>query len=112
QGSQTVAFTSTAPSDATVNGATYTPTASASSGLTTPVTFSIDSASTSVCSIAAGVVSFDAIGTCTVNADRGGNKDWLAAPTVSQSFDVVGKPQTITFSTAAPADAVVGGSTY
>src|SRR4029077_538770 len=35
-----------------------------------------------------------------------------AAPTVSQSFDVVGKPQTITFSTAAPAEAVVGGSTY
>ena len=39
---------------------TYTPTATASSGLTVAIT--IDSSSTSVCSISAGVVTFHARG--------------------------------------------------
>ena len=54
---QTITFTSTNPSPVTVGGATYTPTATATSGLT--VSFTIDGSSTSgACSISAGVVSF------------------------------------------------------
>ncbi len=44
QGSQTITFTSTPPSDATVGGPSYTPSATATSGL--PVSFSIDASST------------------------------------------------------------------
>ncbi|MGC1182302.1 MAG: hypothetical protein WA877_05135, partial [Legionella sp.] len=62
QASQTISFTSTTPTDATVGGATYTPTAISTSGL--PVTITVDSSSTSICSINSGVVSFLAVGTC------------------------------------------------
>ena len=48
QASQTVSFSSTAPTDA-VAGATYSPTATATSGL--PVTLSIDSSSSTICGI-------------------------------------------------------------
>ena len=51
KGSQTITFTSTAPSDATVGGPSYTPSATATSGL--PVSFSIDASSTAgACSYA------------------------------------------------------------
>src|SRR6185369_189044 len=49
-GDQTITYTSVPPGSATVGGATYDVTATASSGL--PVTFSIDATATSVCSIA------------------------------------------------------------
>ncbi len=49
---QTISFTSTAPTDAEVGGATYPPTATATSGL--PVDFTIDPTASSVCTINAG----------------------------------------------------------
>ena len=52
---QTVSFSTTAPASATAGGATYTPAATASSGL--PVAISLDSTSTG-CSQSGGVVSF------------------------------------------------------
>ena len=68
---QTISFTTTAPSNPPVGG-TYTPTATATSGL--PVAFSIASGSSSVCSIgAADLVTFNAIGSCTIQATQGGN---------------------------------------
>jgi hypothetical protein len=86
KGNQTVSFTSTAPSSATVGGATYTPTATSTSGLT--VALSIDASAGSVCSISGGVVSFKAAGTCVIDANQAGNSNWNAAPQVQQSFTV------------------------
>ena len=83
---QTINFTSMAPTNAVVDGATYPPTATATSGLT--VDFTIDPIASSVCSISAGVVSFDAAGTCVIDADQAGDSNYHAAPQVQQSFQV------------------------
>jgi hypothetical protein len=86
KGNQTITFTSTAPAGATVGGPTYTVTATASSGLT--VTFTIDAAATSVCSISGSTVSFTGVGTCVIDANQAGNANYNAAPQVQQSFAV------------------------
>lgn len=83
---QTVVFTSSAPAGATVGGPTYSPTASASSGLAVALT--IDATSSTVCSISAGVVSFIGAGTCRINANQAGNGTYNAAPQVQQIFTV------------------------
>ncbi len=108
--SQTISFTSSAPGAATVGGATYTPTATATSGLT--VSLTIDASSASVCSISAGIVSFTGVGTCTINANQAGNAAYLPAPQVQQSFAVGQSSQSISFTSSAPGAAVVGGATY
>ena len=61
-----------------------TVSATASSGLT--VTFS--STTPSVCTVAGTAVTLVAIGTCTVQADQGGDATYDPAPTVTQSFSV------------------------
>jgi hypothetical protein len=106
---QTITFTSTAPTNAVYNGPTYTATATASSGLT--VTFS--SGTTSVCTSSGtngSVFTFVGTGTCTVLADQAGNSSYLAAPEVSQSFTVGMANQTITFTSTAPSGAVYNGT--
>jgi hypothetical protein len=109
QGSQTITFTSTAPSSATMGGATYTVTATGgASG--NPVTFS--SATTSVCSVSGSVVSFIGAGTCTIDANQAGNTNYGAAAQVTQSFPVGQGSQTITFTSTAPSSATMGGATY
>ncbi len=85
QASQTITFTSTPPSSPTV-GSTYTPTATASSGLAVAIT--IDASSASICSISAGVVTFNAGGTCVIDANQAGNANFLPAPQVQQSIGV------------------------
>ena len=105
---QTINFTSAAPDDASVGGATYTPTATATSGL--PVTFSIDPTASSVCSISGGEVSFLANGTCVIDADQAGDDTYTAA-TQQQSFDVK-TAQTINFTSTAPVGVVAGEGTY
>ena len=110
KGSQTISFTSTAPAGASVGGATYTVTATASSGLT--VAFTIDASAASVCSIAGSTVSFIGVGTCVIDANQAGNANYNAAPQVQQSFAVGQGSQTITFTSTAPAAATVGGPTY
>ena len=107
KGDQTITFTSTAPAYAQITD-TYTPTATASSNLV--VTFSIDATTPTICSISSGVVTFNAVGTCKINADQDGSANYNAAPQVQQSIDVGKADQTISFNTAAPAHAVVGGS--
>ena len=107
---QTISFQSSAPSSAVVGGATYTPSATASSGLS--VSFSIDSGSSAVCTISGGVVSFTGVGTCRVNADQAGNGTYSAAPQTHQSFSVGAGTQTISFTSTAPAAAKVSGATY
>ena len=108
--SQTIQFTSAAPSGAVVGGPSYTVTATASSGLA--VTFAIAAGSAAVCTISGSTVSLIGAGTCTVNANQAGNASYFAAPQVQQSFTVSLRPQTISFTSTPPAAAVVGGATY
>jgi hypothetical protein len=86
---QTITFSSTAPVGAVAGEGTYTPTATATSSLT--VTFTIDPTAASVCSISAGVVSFDTAGTCVIDADQAGDNNYHAAPQVQQSFVIAGR---------------------
>jgi hypothetical protein len=83
--SQTITFTSANPSPVRVGGPTYTPTATATSGL--PVSISLDNTSTG-CSLAGGVVTFTAAGTCKVDANQAGNATYSPAPQVQQSISV------------------------
>jgi len=108
--SQTISFTSTAPSSAVIGGLPYTPSATATSGLT--VSFAVDAASAGICTISGGSVSFTAAGTCRITADQAGNGSYAAAPQVQQSFTIGAASQTIGFTSTAPASAVVGGSPY
>ena len=85
KGNQTISFTSTAPS-ASVGGAAYNVTATASSGLTPTLT--IDASSAAICSFSGGSVIFQATGTCLINANQAGDSNWNAAPQVQQSVTV------------------------
>ena len=106
---QTILFTSVAPTDAVVGGPTYIPTATGgASG--NPVIFMIDASASLVCTISAGVVSFNAVGTCVINADQAGNGAYLAA-SQQQSFDVKSN-QTINFTSVVPTHAAVDEATY
>ncbi|MGX9463639.1 fibronectin type III domain-containing protein, partial [Shewanella sp. A14] len=81
-GTQIITF---AAQSAQSYGTTPTLTASASSGLTPVFT----SSTTGVCTItSAGVLSFNATGSCTINVNQAGNGSYLAAPQVSQTFTV------------------------
>ena len=93
-GSQTITRTSTSPSTPVKSG-TYTPTATASSSLT--VAISIASGSSSVCSISAGVVTFNAAGSCVIQYNQSGNSNYSAATQVTETL-TIGKA-TPTFST-------------
>ena len=107
---QTISFTSTAPANATVGGATYTAAATATSGLA--VTFS--SGSTSVCTSGGtngSVFTFVGAGTCIVDANQAGNGTWNPAPQVQQTFTVKSN-QTITFTSTNPSPVTVGSATY
>ena len=83
---QTISFSSAAPVGATVAG-TYTPAATATSGL--GVSLTADAASSAVCSMTGGVVSFIGAGTCVIDANQAGNTTYAPAPQVQQSFGVV-----------------------
>ncbi len=111
QSSQTITFSSTAPAFAVFGGTSYTPTATSTSLLA--VDFSIDSSSSSICSVSNGIVSFarTKVGNCVVNANQPGNINYFAAPQISQTFPVRRAVQTLTFTSVAPS-ATVGGTTY
>jgi outer membrane protein OmpA-like peptidoglycan-associated protein len=107
---QTISYSSTKPSAATVGGTTYTVADSSTSALA--VTTTVDAASTSVCSLSGAVVSFIGVGTCTLDANQAGNGSYFPATQVQQSFNVGGLPQSITGFSTAPSNAIVGGLTY
>lgn len=89
---QTVTFSTSPPSPSRYGG-TYTPAASASSGL--PVTISVD-AGTPNCTInGSGVVTFVHVGTCTLNANQGGNSSYNPA-SAQQSFTIDPAPLSVT----------------
>ena len=79
----TIQVTST-PSNPTESGSTYTTVSSATSGDTVVVT----SATSSVCTVSSGVVSFPGNGSCTLDFNDPGNTDYSAAAQVQQNFTV------------------------
>ena len=93
KGNQTISFTSTAPAGATVGGAPYAVSASASSLLGV----SLSSGTTGVCTLTGNTVTFIATGTCIINANQAGDANWNAAAQVQQSI-AVGAAQTVTAS--------------
>jgi hypothetical protein len=102
---QTISFTTAVPNPG-VAGKTYRPLATATSGL--PVTMTLDGASTG-CSLSAGTLTFTGAGTCIVDANQAGNATWAPATQVQQSITVK-LPQTISFTSAIPSPANVGGT--
>jgi uncharacterized repeat protein (TIGR01451 family) len=108
KGSQTIAFTSTAPTAAVVGGTAYTATAGGgASG--NPVTFS--SLTTAVCTSGGtngATINFIAAGPCNIAANQLGNTNYNDAPQVTQSFTVGKGSQTITFTSTPPSPATVG----
>ena len=104
---QTITRTSISPVSPVVAG-TYTPTATASSGLT--VAISIAAGSSSVCSISSGVVTFNAVGSCVIQYNQSGNASYNAAPQVTETLSI-GKG-TPTFSTWSGVSKTFGDSTF
>jgi parallel beta-helix repeat protein len=89
--SQTITFTSTAPTNPPVGGS-YTVTATGG-GSGNPVVFT--SATPSTCTVSGSTVSFVGLGTCTINANQAGNANYDAAPQVTQTMTVVKASPTI-----------------
>jgi hypothetical protein len=111
---QTISFTSSPPSSATVGDPDYVVSASATSGLA--VAFSAATSSAGICTVSGSSVNFVAAGTCTINADQPGDASYEAAPRVQQSFTIGGPSapsvQSISFTSSPPSGAVVGGPDY
>ena len=103
KGDQTVAFTSSG-FEATLDGPTYTPTVTSSSGLT-PV---VSSTTETICTVSGGVVSFPGQGNCILALNQVGNGDYNPAPQVTQTIGVGFTPQTITVSSTAPSNPKLG----
>ncbi|MGI9186481.1 MAG: hypothetical protein ACR2J9_02995, partial [Gaiellales bacterium] len=106
---QAVAFTTTA------NGAvvddTYTPAASGGgSGIARE--FSLTSSSLMYCSLSGGVVTFNHVGTCTINANQTGDDDHLPAPQIQQAIAIGKATQIVVFTGAAPAPTYGDSSSY
>lgn len=100
---QTVQFTTAAPTDAVAGASTYTPAATSTSGLA--VTITLDASSTG-CSLTGGVVSFTAAGTCVLDANQAGDDTVAAAPQVQQSFTVAASPVQVASPPGAPTSVV------
>jgi hypothetical protein len=72
------------------------------------VTFTIDSPSTSICSVSGSTVTFSNPGSCVIDANQAGTTDYQPASQVQQSITVSGIAQSISFT--APAAGSVDGS--
>lgn len=103
---QVLTFQSSPPSSNLVGGS-YTVSVTSDAGLAPVV--SIANASSGVCSLSAGVVSFVAVGTCTINATQAGN-DQYAAGAASQQITVTAVPVTTTTTTTVAPVAGAGGA--
>jgi hypothetical protein len=106
-GSQSITRTSTSPTSPVKSG-TYTPTANASSTL--PVAITIATGSSSVCSISAGVVTFNTVGSCVIQYNQSGNSNYSAATQVTETL-TIGKA-TPTFSTWSDVSKNFGNSAF
>ena len=97
QAPQTITFTNPGPQVFGV--APFGLTATASSGLT-PIVFA--STTPAVCTVSGSTVTIVAAGSCSITADQAGDTNYLAAPTVTETFTVNQAPQTITFTNPGP----------
>jgi outer membrane protein OmpA-like peptidoglycan-associated protein len=112
RGTQTVAFTNTAPTNP-LPGTTYTVVATGGASGNS-VTFSVDHTSTSGCTVNAstGLVTMTLpAGTCVIDANQPGNAAYAAATQVQQTVDSVPGTQTINFTNSPPTNPLTG-STY
>ena len=73
-----------APANAYLNR-TFTPAPTATSGL--PVTLTLDATSTA-CTLIGGVVTFQTVGPCVINANQAGNETFAAARQVQRTINV------------------------
>ena len=103
---QQLSFRSTAPSPAIV-GSTYT--VSVVSDVFLAPTVAVANASSSVCSIAAEVVTFLSVGTCVLSANQAGS-DTYSAAAASQSITVVAAPVSTSAGTATDSSVPVTSS--
>ena len=94
---QTVSFTTSAPTSASVGGSTYLVQGTASSGLQPIIT----SGSPSVCTVTNGEVTFISAGICVLNINQVGNSSYLPATQVQQTFSVDGASRTLVLPTYA-----------
>ena len=107
---QTITFTST-PQGPYFPADTYQ-VAATGGGSGNQVKFSIDPASTSVCSAAGSTVTFNQPGSCVIDANQAGDAHYQAATQAKQTVTVVNPlPQTITL-TPGPAKLYSPGETY
>jgi YVTN family beta-propeller protein len=97
---QAIAFTS-APPAKPVTGGTYRVSATGG-GSGNPVTFTIDAASTSVCSISGKVVTFNAGGSCVIDVNQAGNAGYAAAPQAQQTVTVAAAAARLSWAAPAP----------
>lgn len=89
--SQTVSFGALANQQ--IGSAAFVLSATSSSSLAV----SFASTTSTVCTVSVATVTMVAIGTCTIQATQPGNSIYAAALPVTQSFQVIGVPQTIFF---------------
>lgn len=106
-----VAFTSTAPSAATMDGTYTVTTSAATSG--SPVVLSADAISAGSCTTAdhgdgTALVTFTGAGTCVIDANQAGDATYSDAPQAQQSFAVAMGAQRIHFTTSVPRPGLVG----
>ena len=107
---QTITFTST-PQGPYFPADTYQ-VAATGGGSGNQVKFSIDPASTSVCSATGSTVTFNQPGSCVIDASQAGDAHYQAATQAKQTVTVVNPlPQTITL-TPGPAKLYSPGDTY
>ena len=95
---QSVSFTTTAP-NSIYSGDTFTPAASATSGLA--ASLAVASSSSSVCSMSNGVVTMNSAGSCVIEAAQSGDSNYNSATTAQLTVAVQYRSQTITFANLA-----------
>ena len=106
---QSIAFTSTPPSNVFA-GATYAVTA-AGGASGDPVVFSTDAQSGGCTTTSTGAVTFTGAGLCVIDADQAGDAAYAAALQVQQRITVGFIGQSIAFTSTPPSN-VVAGATY
>ncbi len=102
--SQTITFTTNAPSSSAYNS-NFTVAATASSGLAVAFT-----SSGSCTNVGTTYTMTSGTGSCSVIANQAGNSNYAAATQVTQTVTATKLSQTITFTTAAPSSAEYGSS--
>jgi hypothetical protein len=104
QASQTISFGALA--NKTVGDASFTVSATASSGLA--VSFAVGA--TDQCTISGSTVSLTGAGSCTVTASQAGNATYAAAPNVSQTFQIAKTSPSVAITADTPDPSAYGQS--